>query len=133
MEKTMHRIISPNVQEPPPGFWSNCKIHGNQVFISGMVALDGDAVVGVADPYQQACYIFECIKSLMEAAGRWIDNVIKMTIFVTDMRYRPQVLEARRKYFTGDFPCSTLVGVSTLIDPRLLLEIETVGFVNGLA
>jgi 2-iminobutanoate/2-iminopropanoate deaminase len=128
---TTRRVTAKNVPEPAPGLWSNCKIHGDQVFISGMVALEGEEVVGIADPYKQTCHVFGSIKALMEAAGGTIDDVIKMTIFITDMRHRPQVLEARRQFFTGDYPCSTLVGVSTLIDPRLLVEIEVVGFIAG--
>jgi 2-iminobutanoate/2-iminopropanoate deaminase len=47
------------------------------------------------------------------------------------MKHRPGVLEARRLFFTGDFPCSTLVAVSQLIDPDMLVEINAVAFVGA--
>jgi hypothetical protein len=54
-------------------------------------------------------------------------------LYVTDMKHRPAVLEARRAFFTGDFPCSTLVAVTALIDPRLLVEINAVVFIGASA
>lgn len=125
------RIRHAEVREPGPGLWSNCRKVGDQVFISGLVALDGDRVVGEGDAYAQASFIFGAIKNLMEAAGGHIGDLAKMTIFVTDMAHRPGVLRARREYFQGDFPCSTLVAVSALIDPRLLVEIEGIGVVES--
>jgi 2-iminobutanoate/2-iminopropanoate deaminase len=125
------RIRHAGIAEPEPGLWSNCKRYGDQVFLSGLVALAGDDVVGGADPFKQACHIFDCMRRYMEAAGGTIDDILKMTIFITDIRNRPMILEARRQFFTGDFPCSTLVAVSALIDPRLLVEIEAVGYVGS--
>lgn len=61
----------------------------------------------------------------MEAAGGKMDDVVKVTVFTTDMRYQPPIWKARQEFFTGDFPCSTLVCVSPLFLPELL--IETVG------
>ena len=53
-----------------------------------------------------------------------MNDLAKMTIFLTDIRDRPAVLEARKKFFFDDFPCSTLIEVDALIDPRMLVEIE---------
>jgi 2-iminobutanoate/2-iminopropanoate deaminase len=127
----INRIYTDKVAEPPAGLWSNCLRVNDQVFLSGMVALDkNDAVVGVGDSYQQANYIFECIRDYMEEAGGRMSDIVSLNIFVTDMEHRPGVLKARQKFFTGDFPCSTLVAVSALIKPELLVEINAVGFVG---
>ena len=125
------RILDARNEEPPPGLWSNCKRVGDQVYLAGLVALREGKIVGEDDPLAQATFIFEMMKTYMEAAGGRIDDLLKMTIFITDMRHRPAVLEARRRFFTGDFPCSTLVAVSALIDPRLLVEIEGVGVIGS--
>ena len=125
----IQRVISPEVAEPPPGLWSNCLRVEDQVFISGMVALNGSEVVGEDDPYAQAVFVFQNLQHLMESAGGNVSGIVSLTIYVTDMRHRPSVLEARRQFFKGDFPCSTLVEVSALIDPKLLVEINAVGFV----
>ena len=60
-----------------------------------------------------------------------MDDVIKINMYVTDMRYQPDIWKARREFFTGDFPCSTLVCVSSLFLPELLVEIEAVGFIGA--
>ena len=126
------RVIAPQVAEPPPGLWSNCKRVGNQVFVAGLVAMDANGgVVGEGNPARQATFIFENMQHLLVAAGGRMNDIATMTIFVTDMKNRPAVLEARRHFFTGDFPCSTLVAVSALIAPRLLVEINAVAFVGS--
>ena len=128
----IERVTTDKVQEPPPGLWSNCRMFQNQAFIAGLVALDNDGrVVGRNDPFQQAMFIFETMQHYVHAAGGTMADVINLNIFVTDMTYRPGVLEARRKFFSGDFPCSTLVAVSALIDPDLLVEINAVAFIGA--
>jgi len=126
------RVTVGSVPEPPPGSWSNCLRVRDQIFLSGLVAQDGrGGVIGEGDSFAQASYIFECIRDYMEGAGGSMSGIVAMNIFVTDMKHRPGVLDARRKYFSDDFPCSTLVEVSALIDPRLLVEINATGFVGA--
>ena len=121
----LERILSDHVKEPEPGLWSNCKRCGEQVFISGLVPLGEDgAVLGINDPGEQARVVFRMIQHYVEAAGGKMSDVMRLRIYVTDMRHRPAVLAARREFFSGDFPCSTLVGVSTLVDPAFLVEID---------
>ena len=126
------RVYADNVPEPKPGLWSNCKKSGNLVFLSGLVAVDAEgAVISPNDAHEQACKIFEYIQHYLESAGGNINDLAKMTIFLTDIRDRPPVLEARRKFFTGDFPCSTLIAVDALIDPRMLVEIEGIAVIGA--
>ena len=126
------RIRCDGVPELGTESLSNCKKMGNQVFISGMVSWDADQnIIGGNDAYRQAQTIFSYIRSLMEAAGGAMDDVIKINMYVTDMRYQPDIWKARREFFTGDFPCSTLVCVSSLFLPELLVEIEAVGFIGA--
>ena len=125
-----HRIVVQEIPEPAPGLWSNCIKVGEQVFIAGLVAFDnGETVAESAG--EQADYIFSAISKYMEAAGGSLADIATMTIFVTDLDDRPAILESRRRAFSGDFPCSTLIKVSGLIDPRLLVEINAVGIVGS--
>lgn len=126
----MRAVRSPKVPDPKPKTWSNCKVCGNQVFISGMVARDASGKVS-GDMYQQSVRVFEKIRDLMEAAGGRMDDVIKVNIFVTDIRQREEVWRARAEFFTGDFPCSTLVEVRALASPEILVEVEAVGFLGA--
>ena len=125
------RISSPQVPEPPPQTWSNCLVVGNQVFTAGMTARTGTAVTGVSSMYEQARAVFTKIKHLLEAAGSRMDDVVKVNIFVTDITRREEVWQARREFFTGDFPVSTLVEVRALAAPELLVEIEAVAIVGA--
>jgi len=125
-------INSKDVPPPRAGSYSNCKRIGDHVYISGMVAWDKDMKpLGGNDCYEQARIVFSYIEALMEAAGSKMDDVIKVTMFTTDMRHQPQIWRARKEFFTGDFPCSTLVCVSSLFLPELLIEIEAVGVVGS--
>jgi hypothetical protein len=57
-----------------------------------------------------------------------MDNLIKMTIYVVDIKNNTEVWRARREFFTGDFPASTLVEVRSLAKPEVLVEIEAVAY-----
>ncbi|MFC9517915.1 RidA family protein [Nocardiaceae bacterium NPDC056970] len=121
------RFRSDAVREPAEGLWSNCLRVGDLVMISGMTARgqDGETVVGT-DEYEQSKVIFQKIKDLVEASGAVMDDVVKMTIYVTDIANNAAVWKARKEFFTGDFPACTLVEVSSLAKPEILLEIEAI-------
>jgi 2-iminobutanoate/2-iminopropanoate deaminase len=128
----MRRISSPAVPEPAPKTWSNCKVVGNHVYLAGMVSRDAQGkIAGGNSMYEQAKVVFAKIKALMEAAGGKVDDVIKVNIYVTDMKRREEVWKARAETFSGDFPCSTLVQVAALGQPEILVEIEAVGFIGA--
>ncbi|WP_020694328.1 RidA family protein [Reyranella massiliensis] len=122
---TIRRVISPAVAEPPPERWSNCLVVDGVAYVSGMTARTGTTVAG-NDEYEQAKVIFGKIKSLLEAAGGAMSDVVKITVFVTEIANNTKVWAARREFFTGDFPASTLVEVSALAAPEILVEIEAV-------
>jgi len=125
------RVSSPQVPEPPPQTLSNCLVVGNQVFIAGMTARTGTTVVGGDSMYEQAKAIFAKIKHLMEAAGGKMDDVVKVLIFVTDIKRREEVWRARRAVFSGDFPVSTLVEARALAAPDLLVEVEATAILGA--
>ena len=124
-------VSSPHVAAPPPQTWSNCLVVGNQVFLAGMTARTGNEIVGGDSMYGQAKAIFAKIKHLVEAAGGQMDDVVKVTIFVTDILRREEVWKARREVFTGDFPVSTLVEVRSLFPKEVLVEIEAVAILGA--
>ena len=131
---TMPRVTSPHVKEAPPGTWSNCRVHGKQVFIAGMTANDGaGGMLGDGSMYSQARETFTKIRHLIEAAGGVMNDIIRVDIYVTDMTQREGVWKARREFFTGDFPTSTLVEVRALATPQLLVEVNAIGFLGGSA
>jgi len=128
----MQTLHSPKVKEPAPRTWSNAKRCGNQFFVSGMTAHDGQGKVeGDASMHGQALTTFRKIQGMVEAAGAKMDDIIEMTIYVTDISQRKEVWRAREQFFSGDFPCSTLVEVKGLAVPELLVEINCSGFAGA--
>lgn len=128
---TIRRVTSPAAPEPPPERWSNCLLVDGIAYVSGMVAR-GDDVKELAskDEYEQAKMIFAKIKGLLEAAGGSMADVVKITVFVTNIKNNVKVWAARREFFTGNFPASTLVEVRALASPEILVEIEAVAHIG---
>ena len=129
---TIERITSPDVAEPPPGRWSNALRVGELLFISGTVsrAPDGVAIQGQSE-YEQAKIIFGKIRRLVEAAGGAMSDVVKMTIYLVNIKQNTEVWRARQEFFTGDYPCSTLVEVRSLATPEILVEIEAIACIGA--
>jgi 2-iminobutanoate/2-iminopropanoate deaminase len=128
----IRRVTAPDAPEPPPETWSNCLVVGNVAYVAGLTARspDGSAQGGL-DDYAQAQAIFSKIKALVEAAGGKMSDVVKINVYVTDIRRREQVWKARKEFFTGNFPVSTLVEVSKLADPAITVEIEAVAHLGA--
>lgn len=129
---SMKRIRAAVAGEPPEGTWSNCLVVDRHVYIAGMTSRSGEfnTIVG-ENAYEQSKVIFEKIKALIEAAGGTMAEIVKVNIFLTDINDRQQVWDARREYFDGDFPVSTLLEISKLVHPDMCVEIEAVGFLRS--
>ena len=126
------RATSPNVPEPPPGTWSNCLVVDGVAYIAGMVARPPSQSGADGDEYAQATGIFTKLGHLVEAAGGSRADIVKVTIFVTDITQREKVWKARQEFFgTGTFPASTLVQVAALAEPTLKVEIEAVAHIGA--
>jgi enamine deaminase RidA (YjgF/YER057c/UK114 family) len=122
------KVNIPDVAEAGPGLWSNCIRAGDLLFISGQVArpLEGGKALVGGDEYAQTRQIFTRIEHMCKAAGGSLDDVVKMTIFMVNIRNNTEVWRARREFFHGDFPASTLVEVRALASPETLVEIEAI-------
>jgi len=126
------KVTIPDVAEAGPGLWSNCIRARNLLFISGQVArpLEGGKTLVGSNEYEQARQIFTRIKRICEGAGGSLDDIVKMTIFMVNIKNNTEVWRARREFFSGDFPASTLVEVRSLAGPETLVEIETVAYLR---
>ena len=123
------RIISPQVAEPPPKRWSNLIRAGDNLYVSGLTSrnADGTSIDGT-DEYEQSKIIFDKIQKLLAAAGASMDDVAKLTIFVTRIEHNADVWRARAEFFDGDFPACSLVEVKGLATPEIFVEIEAVAY-----
>jgi len=126
------QIINPSTMAPPSGYSYAVKKRGTPVFIAGQVALDaGGKLVGEGDIAAQAEQAFKNLRTVVEACGGRMDDIVKITIFVTDPSFRPAVASARQRHFAdGAYPASTYLVVSGLAVPQLLVEVEAVAMVE---
>ena len=126
-------IITPEGLCKPLGIYSHAvKAQGSKfLFISGTTARDKDGnVVGKGDIKAQTRQILENMKKVLDQVGATFDNIVKVTVFITDMANFKEIHEVRAKYFKKDFPASTLVQVSSLYSPDILIEIEAIAVLD---
>lgn len=126
------QIINPAGMAPPSGYSYAVRKSGTPVFISGQVALDADGrLIGEGDAAAQTEQVFRNLRTVVEGCGGTLDDVVKITVFVTDPSYRPAVAAARQRHFReGQYPASTYLVVSALAVPQLLVEIEAVAVIG---
>jgi 2-iminobutanoate/2-iminopropanoate deaminase len=72
----------------------------------------------------QARQTFQNLRSVLQAAGGDLDNLMKITTYITKLEDFPIVAEARREVFSGELPASTLIVVKSLFHPDFLIEVE---------
>lgn len=107
------------------------RARGDFVFLRGQTGWDLDGnLVGKGDPGAQAEQACKNIRQLMEEAGGSIKDVCKLTVYLTDVSYRPAVYAMIAKYFQGVHPCSTGIVVKALAVPELLMEIDVLAVIN---
>jgi enamine deaminase RidA (YjgF/YER057c/UK114 family) len=100
------------------------------LFLSGQVALDGAGeVVGEGDMTRQSEYVYEVIGKLLASAGASFDDVVKLTTYLTDISQVGAHREVRVRYLPAEPPASTLVEVSRLVRPGLMVEVDVVAAV----
>jgi enamine deaminase RidA (YjgF/YER057c/UK114 family) len=74
--------------------------------------------------------VFRNLARVLEAAGSSLADVVKVTIYLTDMANFPKIVELRGKWFTEPYPADTIVEVASLALPELEIEIEAIGVVR---
>jgi enamine deaminase RidA (YjgF/YER057c/UK114 family) len=128
----IQRVSSPHVAEPPPERWSNAMRVGETLYTAGFTSRsnDGKTIEGKGE-YEQARIVFGKIRHLVEAAGGTMADVVKLNIYVVDIGKNTEVWRARREFFTGNFPVSTLVEVKGLATPEILVEIEAIAHIGA--
>jgi 2-iminobutanoate/2-iminopropanoate deaminase len=127
----IRRVISPEVPEPAAETWSNCLLVNGIAYVAGLIARGEDGKILEGDEYAQARMIFAKIRHLIEAAGGSMADVVKVVIYVTDIKQRQKVWRARREVFSGNFPVSTLVQVAALAEPSVKVEIEAIAHLGA--
>ena len=103
---------------------------GGFLYVSGIVPVDGEGrLVGGDDVVAQTRQVFENMRAILVAGGCRFEDVVKVTVFLTDVDDRPLINPVRQEVFGGTRPASTLVEVSALVVPGAKVEIECVALV----
>jgi reactive intermediate/imine deaminase len=135
MEPLVHtRTGNPDSVAPPAGNYSHAvrlELDGAAlVFVSGQLPLDRQGkLVGEGDMARQTEQVFENLRAILEANGATFRDVVKIGSYLTDMSQLAAMREVRVRYLPEEPPASTLVGVSGLVLPEALLEVEVVAAV----
>ena len=105
--------------------------------VNGMAYLSGHAansesgeLVGAGDFDAQAEATFQSLERTLKAAGSDLSKVIKVTIFLTDMANFEKIVDLRGKWFTEPYPADTIIEVTSLALPELMIEIEAIATVD---
>jgi enamine deaminase RidA (YjgF/YER057c/UK114 family) len=113
---------------PYEGLFSFSRIAcvGDFVLIGGATSVDENGVVIGVTPYEQAIEIFRKVAHELGRVGLGLDRVVQTRIYVTDLSRSSEVGRAHAEVFGATCPLMTMVGINALVDPRMLVEVETV-------
>ena len=104
---------------------------GNLIEVSGTSAIDRDHIVAPGDPYQQTRFIIQKIEKAINDAGGALNDVIRTRIYVTNINDWEAVGRAHGEFFKDIKPVTTMVEVTSLIDPNFVVEIEATAFLQN--
>lgn len=125
------RLVSTGTEWESRVGYSRAVRAGQHVHVSGTTATDEDgALVGGDDPYEQAVQVLENVERALSEAGASPADVVRTRIYVTDADDWEAVGEAHGEMFGDVRPATTLVEVSRLVDPAMLVEIEATALVG---
>lgn len=119
-------------QPEPISHYTDAVRAGDLLFVSGCVPVDGDGrLVGGDDVVAQARQTLGNVGAVLAAGGSSPSDVVKVTVFLTDIDDRPKINPVRQEFFGDVRPASTLVEVSQLAVPGAKIEVEAVALVPG--
>jgi enamine deaminase RidA (YjgF/YER057c/UK114 family) len=97
---------------------------GNHIFVAGTTGIGEDGRVVPGGAYVQTMRIFAIVADALRKAGATMDDVVRTRMYVTDMAQWPEIGRAHGDAFRNIRPAATLVGVTALVDPEMIVEIE---------
>jgi len=121
----MNRIkISSNTKWENIVGYSRAVRMGMIVEVAGTTAVDGDKIIGKDEPFDQAMFIFDKIEKALLGAGATLNDVVRTRIYVTNIDDWEEIGRAHGIFFADIKPATTMVEISRLIHPDMLLEVE---------
>jgi reactive intermediate/imine deaminase len=111
---------------PPLGHYAQAVRFGNLLFVTGCTGVTADGQLVAGDVVEQTRQVFRNLQAILAAAGSSSSDVLKVTIYLTDVRDAPLINPVRQEVFGRTRPASTLVQVSALAVPGAKIEIDLV-------
>lgn len=124
------QVFTGSPWEPLVGYCRAIRV-GNRVEVAGTTAMQDGVVVGAGDPYVQIKFILETIEKALKELGADLTDVVRTRMFVTDISKWEEVGKAHGEFFGQIQPVATMVEVSALIDPLLMVEIEAEAIIES--
>ena len=131
--KEVTRIDSPKLVRPVKPYYAPAVLvsGGKLLFISGKPPFDtAGNLVGKGDIGAQTEKVVENIKAVLDEVGGTLKDIVKVTVYVKEIRHFEQIAAVREKYFTGVNCTSTLIEVSKLYHPDMLIEIDAIAVID---
>jgi reactive intermediate/imine deaminase len=121
-----YTTITPAEARPVGNYKMATRMEGGRLlYIAGQVARDAEGnVLAPGDIRTQARQVFQNVQRVLQAAGGDLTDLLKITTYITKIEDFPAVVEVRRQFFPGELPASTLIVVTRLAQPELLIEVE---------
>ncbi len=130
-----HEILHSDELSDPVGVFvqaTRVRAEGDVIYVSGLTSRNRDGSVhGAGDVRAQTRRILENLQKILATADAGLDDVVRVTVYITDMGDFDAIHEVRRQFFAGTRPASTMVEVSRLVEPEMLIEIEAIAYVNS--
>lgn len=123
-------ISSGSPWEPVVGYSRAVRV-GPFVYVAGTTAINSEGRIDTADPYEQAMTTLRRIETALREAGAEVRHVVRTRIYVTDIGHFPAIGRAHAEFFRDIRPASTLVQVTRLVTPEMLVEIEVDAVIPG--
>jgi enamine deaminase RidA (YjgF/YER057c/UK114 family) len=125
------KVSSGTAWEPIVGY-SRAVAAGDYVFVSGCTSVAGAEFVHPGDPYKQTVQAIANVRTALEALGAGLADVVRTRLFVTDISRWQEYGRAHGEAFATVVPATSMVQVTGLIDPRMLVEVEAVAYSPGI-
>ena len=124
MANARQNISSGAPWEPIVGYSRAVKV-GPHIYVAGTTAIDEEGrIVGAGDPYTQTVQILKNVEAALARAGARMTDVVRTRVFTTDIGRWEEIGRAHGEFFRDVRPASTMVEISRLIAPEMLVEIE---------
>jgi enamine deaminase RidA (YjgF/YER057c/UK114 family) len=127
MRRRIRRVSSEAAWEPIVGY-SRAVAAGDFVFVTGCTSIDGPEFVHPGDAYAQTRQAIANVAAALAKLGCGLGDVVRTRMFVTDIGRWQEYGRAHGEAFGRTMPATSMIGVSALIDPRMLVEVEAVAY-----